>query len=226
MTNANFDIYKIINGASTKDKVAIYCDDLLNGCILYERKFDDEQLNALVESFKNNTEIHYFNTTIQRCTYILLLIADIEKEILQAEFIMAHLRFYMVSDDDKLMVDAFISRAADNLKGIVSDKKELKKVFKNLSSMIGEMCFLSFSDKAIERFIGKVSNIDNKENLGDKLIQYFVKQISYRIEVATGFIDLLKKSYENFDIKFEVIDCRIKKFEDKMRILKESVLKY
>lgn len=270
--NNYFDINKIINKGEAKDRVIIFFDEVLNGLIQGKRKFSETQIESLSNSFKSNLKKDLFNAIQHDSLYLLFSIAQIEKEIFRIEYLSTFLRFYNSSQDDKCFIDYLIAKSLEKLKDSknIYDQKLIKTLFKELSKQINQMCFLSFGNEIIKKFIEKKSskndesnslnsnnnfeerevnfgdgeinfkneevNIsnskngfnDNKIDLEDdknfeetennfyhqKFANLFTNSIKSRTNSTRELLTELKKNYQDFDLKFESIEMKIKELEE------------
>lgn len=269
--NNYFDINKIINKGEAKDRVIIFFDEVLNGLIQGKRKFSETQIESLSNSFKSNLEKDLFNAIQHDSLYLLFSIAQIEKEIFRIEYLSTFLRFYNSSQDDKCFIGYLIAKSLEKLKDgkNIYDEKLIKTLFKELSKQINEMCFLSFGDEIIKKFIEKNSpkNVkpnnsnsnkdfeDKQVNLGDvennfksdevnlgniengfndkinledeknleetennfyhqKFTNLFTNSIKSRTDSTRELLTTLKKNYQDFELKFESIEIKIKELEE------------
>lgn len=177
--NNYFDINKIINKGEAKDRVIIFFDEVLNGLIKGKRKFSETQIESLSNSFKSNLEKDLFNGIQHDSLYLLFSITQIEKEIFRIEYLSTFLRFYNSSQDDKCFIDYLIAKSLEKVKDgkNIYDEKLIKTLFKELSKQINEMCFLSFGDEIIKKFIEKNSpkndepnNLNSNKDFEDKQV--------------------------------------------------------
>ncbi|MBU6339156.1 MAG: hypothetical protein KGQ36_04190 [Rickettsiales bacterium] len=233
----NFDIYSIINKADGKDRAIIFFDELLNMSIYNKSKFSDAEMESLSNSFKSNVDIDLFNNLQHNSLYCLLTIAQVEKEILRAEYLTTYLRFYNSSQNDKCFIDYLFSETSKDLQKnkIASDKKHIKKVFKELLEQTNKMCFLSFSDDFIKKFIDKANNNKNSEDLEEQDSNYYqeefakflIKAIAAKTKLAQNFLDQLKSKCAEFEFKFEVVESKIKDLEtelEKYKLITKKIL--
>lgn len=235
--NNYFDINKIINKGEAKDRVIIFFDEVLNGLIQGKRKFSETQIESLSNSFKSNLEKDLFNGIQHDSLYLLFSIAQIEKEIFRIEYLSTFLRFYNSSQDDKCFIDYLIAKSLEKLKDgkNIYDEKLIKTLFKELSKQINEMCFLSFGDEIIKKFIEKKSpkneepnNLNSNKDFEDdknfeetennfyhqKFANLFTNSIKSRTDSTRELLTTLKKNYQDFELKFESIEIKIKELEE------------
>lgn len=218
----NFDIYSIINKSSSKDRIIIYFDEILNMSILCKRKFSDTEFEALSKSFKTNNEANLFNVALQRTMYWLLTIVEVEKEILKVEYFATHLRSYFLTVDDKFLINTMISGTSKDLQKNrnTADKKQIKAAFKIMSDRINQLCFIGFGDNIIKKFVDGLNNQEKEEGDQDyyteKFTKFFTDQMAYNTNNASEFLKQLKSNYAEFEIKFEVVENKIRDLESKL----------
>lgn len=229
--NNYFDINKIINKGEAKDRVIIFFDEVLNVLIQGKRKFSETQIESLSNSFKSNLEKDLFNAIQHDSLYLLFSIAQIEKEIFRIEYLSTFLRFYNSSQDDKCFIDYLISKSLEKLKNgkNIYDERLIKTLFKELSKQINEICFVSFGDKIIKKFIEKNSpkneepnNLNSNRDFEEiennfyhqKFANLFTNSIKSRTNSTRKLLNELKKNYQDFELKFESIELKIKELED------------
>lgn len=249
--NNNFDINKIINKAEAKDRVIIFFDEILNGLIQGKRKFSETQIESLSNSFKNNFEKDLFNDIQHDSLYLLFSIAQIEKEIFSIEYLSTFLRFYNSSQDDKFCIDYLISKSLEKLKDSknIYDEKLIKTIFKELSQQINKMCFLSFGDEIIKKFVKKKFtqkeeletptkdfkdeevNLEDDENkikdaennfYHQEFMNLFTNSIKSKTNLIRELLNELKKNYQDFELKFESIEIKIKELEERIERFEKS----
>ena len=205
--NNYFDINKIINKGEAKDRVIIFFDEVLNGLIQGKRKFSETQIESLSNSFKSNLEKDLFNAIQHDSLYLLFSIAQIEKEIFRIEYLSTFLRFYNSSQDDKCFIDYLIAKSLEKLKDgkNIYDEKLIKTLFKELSKQINEMCFLSFGDEIIKKFIEKNSPKNEEPNNSNSNKDFEDKQVNLG-NIENGFNDKInledEKNFEETENNF------------------------
>lgn len=222
MQTSNLDIYSIINKSSSRDRVIIYFDEILTMSILGKRKFNDTQFEELSHSFKSNQDANLFNTALQRSMYWLLTIVEVEKEMLKVEYFSTHLRSYFLAVDDKFLINAMISGTSKDLQKNrnAADKKQIKAAFKSMSERINQLCFISFVDNVIKKFVDGLGNQEGMEKDQDyyeeNFTKFFTDQMAYNLNNANEFLKQLKNNYAEFEVKFEVVENKIKDLENKL----------
>lgn len=227
ISSNNFDIYSITNKASAKDKATIFFDEVLTMSIAHKRKFNDQEMEALRDSFKGNQEADLFNTSLHNCLCINLLISQIEKIISDTNHIETSLRITLSAIDDNDLVSWLIS---DSLKeaeksGCFSNKKEAKKIFNNLKDKIQKLCSMSIGNVVVKKLVKEVYQLDDEEKdqdfYNEKFLQFFRNAIATKADTANKFLDVLKDFYAKSDAKFEVVDGKIKDLEEKIGNLRK-----
>ena len=220
-------MYSVINKSGIEDRATIYFDELLRMSILGQRKLNDNELDAMSESFKSCGDVNLFNHLLHNCIMAISVISQIENIILKAEFLLTHLRFHFTLEDDKMMVDNLISKALKEIEVVNcgADKKKVKKVFSNLKKSVNESCFLLVSNGAKKRLVESTHDLKEEEggeNFYDEMyLRFFMKKIGEKADSAAEFLKSLKAIDEKLKIKFEVIKNKIEEIEGKIEILKK-----
>ena len=218
ITGNNFDIYNIANKASAPDRVTIFFDEIFAMSINYKRKFDDQQMEALRDSFRGNQEASVFNTSLHNCLCINLFISQIEKIITDAKHIETTLRLTASSIDDKYLLDWLMSETLKEIEKnkIITNKKEIKKIFNGFKNKVQKLCLISLGDDVIKSFVEKTYNLGDEEDCDSynkKFLQFFRSAVAKKAETASKYLDILKDFYAKSDAKFEVVDGKIKDLE-------------
>jgi 6-pyruvoyl-tetrahydropterin synthase len=222
----NFDIYNVINKASAQDKATIFFDGLLRLSISNKESLNTQELEALGDSFQTNEERHLFDRLMHQCSYCIMSIFQIEKYIAVADFFECQVKLCRCEQDDKYFVEYVISDSLKELENgkYVSDKKEVRKIFKKLQNRIKDHSFLNISEKSIKRLVDGFYNPKDEEKEPDfyeeKFWQFFKDQINNKADIAQQLIGQFQDSYKDFDNKFEPVDKKLKRLEEKIKKLK------
>ena len=219
ITSNNFDIYSVVNKASAKDRATIFFDELLRMAICGNQKFNDQEREAIAGSFKTNEEKNLFNLMLHRCVYSIMSISQAEKSIENGKYFETIARVAFSAMSDQCLIDDLVSNALKEIeKGkLVSDKKAARKIFDHLKKQIRQMCLLDFGDKVVKNLVDKVYNRDGEEKdanfYEEKFFQFFKDTINAKANTANEFLKIFQGFYKDFDIKFDVIDNKIKNLE-------------
>jgi hypothetical protein len=238
--NNRFDINSIINKADAKDRAIIFFDEILNGLIQGKRKFSETQIESLSNSFKGNFEKDLFNDIQHNSLYSLFIISQVEKEIMSIEYLTAYLRFYNSSQNDKSFINYLISKSSEDFmeNKNISDKKQIKNIFNELSKQVNDMCFISFGDDIIKKFVEKnytknedsandnyeIKNKIESKNLEEKssdlyhkkFFDLFTNSIENKTNSAKEILNEFKNNYKEFKFKFEAIESKINDLEERI----------
>lgn len=219
-------MYNVINKSSIEDRATIFFDEILRMAILGKRKFSDNEIDAMSESFKGCGNVNLFNHLLHHCIMAVSIISQTENIILKAEFLLTHMRFHFMFEDDQMMIEALITKASKEIESgiLAADKKKVKKIFANLKKSVNDSCFLLVSDSSKKRLVESINGKEDAEKDSDfydeMYIRFFLDQINEKANYAGEFLKSLKEIDEKLKIKFAVIKEKIEGLESKIDILK------
>lgn len=225
----NVNIGNIAKNSDPNQRAMILFNDFAKQLLTGKQKLKESEREILDASFKTNEEIRIYNKYFHFFDKAAIALLEIEKCFNKAE----HFKCMVVDafvniGDKKDVIDQTIATFDEILSQNLIVKSKEKEFFTISIKLIANM-----QNSLMPEFIYKIHEkaqnyqTDDEEIDEEKIFKYFVKTIQSRmkeqLEIITGCQEILRRKYQEFGVKFNDFDDRIKQNDADIEQVKDFI---